>query len=268
MEPEVKDKRRYREVSLDVTPFTQSRVDIVIPFHGQYQKATKLVSSILMNTKSNPYKITLVDDASPDKQYIESFKDYDIKRPVGTEPILQTIRSEKRLGFGKALNLGLSITKNPWVLFMHSDCVVEDPHWMLELGQCLLRLKKDNVRMVSSKTQKFMSGIDPRIVSEKCEKSQDIVLKDGFLPMFCFMCHRELFSKIGLFKEYFPAGYEDEEFSYRMAYNGYQQAICGKSWVWHEGGGTFGPLAKVDPSILEEVEKNRDRCIADIKRFF
>ena len=49
---------------LEYVPFSRSRVDIIIPFYGQYEKVTSLVESILVAVRSNPYHITLVDDCS------------------------------------------------------------------------------------------------------------------------------------------------------------------------------------------------------------
>jgi hypothetical protein len=34
-------------------PFSKSRVDIIIPFHGQYKKVTALIQSIVISVKIN-----------------------------------------------------------------------------------------------------------------------------------------------------------------------------------------------------------------------
>ena len=80
------------------------------------------------------------------------------------------------------------------------------------------------------------------------------------------MCPRELFDHIGGFiKEYPLAWYEDEELAFRMKHFGYKQGICGRSWVQHDGGATINALWKEDPSTKEIMEKNRSRCLEDMK---
>ena len=50
----------------------QSKVDIIIPFHGQYHKVTRLIESILRFTHSNPYHLILVDDCSPNTESVRT----------------------------------------------------------------------------------------------------------------------------------------------------------------------------------------------------
>jgi GT2 family glycosyltransferase len=251
-------------VEIKNNPFTRSRVDIIIPFHGQYDKVSRLIYSIVMAVKSNPYQITLVDDASPNKDFVTLFKDFDNKRPQGTDPILKFIRNEKRLGFAQSLQVGFNATKQPWVMFMHSDCIVEDPQWMLEMGKSLLTLRDKKVKMVSARCQKRVAGVTPHIEGKKGERVADFILQDGFLPLFCVMCHRDLFRHIGGFIKPYTT-YEDQELGNRMNYYGYKQAICGGSFVHHDGGSTYNALIKENPAILEEMETSRDRAIHDLQ---
>ena len=238
-------------------PFSRSPVSIIIPFHGCYEKVGKLVSSIMRVTRSNPYQICLVDDYSPNSSFINAIKDL---------PQVFALRTEKRLGFGGALEFGFKATQQPWVVFMHSDCVVEDPRWLVEMGRTLLKLKENNVKMVSARTNNPGEGCE-LLKSKREEIKEDIILKEGFLPLYCSMCHRELFSHIGGFIKNYPlCHYEDEELAYRMRHYGFFQAACGKSWVRHEGGATINNLCKINPSLIEELEKNRDLCVEDIRK--
>ncbi|RDJ35108.1 MAG: glycosyltransferase [Crenarchaeota archaeon] len=251
-------------VQIKNTPFSRAKVDILIPFHEQHDKVSALINSILLNVKSNPYRITLIDDGSANREFISTFKDYDKGRPMGAQPILQFIRNEQRLGFAKALEKGLEATRNPWLMIMHSDCLVEDPQWMLEMGKSLLLLKNKNVKMVSAKCQKPYPGVTHKIVGRKRERKADVVLEDGFLPLFCVMCHRDLFRHIGGFIKNYTT-YEDEELAIRMNHHGYKQAICGSSFIYHEGGCTYNYLVKKHPEILEEMDRSRELAANDIR---
>lgn len=260
-----KETDRYKIAEMKVSPFSRSPVDIIIPFHGQYDKVTRLIKSIILATKSNPYQITIVDDGSPNNEYLSNFEDFDIKRPAGTKSIVQCIRSEEQLGFAGALQLGYANTQQPWVIFLHSDCVVENPHWMIEMGKTLLDLKSKNVRMVSARNNLKYPGVPTAICGKKSEIVNDYILTDEFLPLFCVMAHRDLYKKIGFLKQYPYGTYEDEEFAFRMNHYGYKQAICGKSWVFHEGGSTINALLKDKPELREILDMNRDRCIHDMQ---
>lgn len=236
--------------------FSREPVDIIIPFHGEIAKVVALVQSILAMTRSNPYQICLVDDASPDKSFIVQ---------AAKIPQVFTVRNEKQLGFGGALQAGFQATKQPWVIFMHSDCVVEEPTWMINMGCSLLALKSKNVHMVSAKTDNPVLD-DPLLVGKKGEITEDVILKDGFLPFHCVMASRELFNKIGFIKPYPFAMYEDEEFGYRMLRYNLKQAVCGSSWVHHEGGGTINALLKKRPGLASIFNQNRQKCLEHVKK--
>ena len=239
---------------IKIDKFSRSAVDIIVPFYGAYQKVARLIESIIFATKSNPYQICLVDDCSPNDQFIEL---------IQKAPQIITFKTPKRLGFAGALKYGFERTEQPWVIFMHSDCVVVDQGWMIEMGRSLLKWqeKKEPVKMVSARTDNPGEGIDRRLKARQKTNSNDVILEEGYLPLFCSMAPRKLFEKIGFLKEYFPCWYEDEEFAFRMKSAGYKQGICGRSWVKHDGGVTINK----DKFAHKAMEENRTRCIEDMK---
>lgn len=244
------------KAKIGFSSFSRSPVDILIPFHGQYDKVSRLVYSIILAVKSNPYQITLIDDGSPNADYIQQFKDFDKDRPFGSAAILQTLRLEQRTGFATALRHGFDATKQPWVMFLHSDCWIEDTQWMLEMGRSLLSLDK-RVKMVGAQLEKQKSSA----------RLSDIILEgENYLPLACAMCHRNLFAHIGGFIRNY-IGYEDQELAYRMKYYGYRQAISSNACVRHEGGATYKDLFKQNNEIGELIEQSRNKLIIDLKKF-
>jgi glycosyltransferase involved in cell wall biosynthesis len=236
--------------------FYGSKVDIIIPFHKQEAKVSKLVESILTHTnRANSYRIILVDDYSKNDWG-------DLWKQV---PGVSIIRNEKQLGFGGSLYQGFINSDAPWVVFMHSDCLIETPNWMFEMGKSLVNFRdnKSKVKMISARTDNPGDGYDIRLKAEKTEASEDVIA-EGTLPLYCVMCHRELFERIGGFIKKYPyAFYEDEELTFRMKKYGYTQAICGNSWVKHEGGATITPLLK-NKKIRNIIETNRELCMKDM----
>lgn len=249
---------------LGIGPFSRSAVDILIPFHSQYEKIYDLVKSIVISVKSNPYQITLIDDCSENEEFGKDIdKEFAKSAPPGTRPQVRCIRSEKQMGFGGALKVGFNSTTLPWVMFMHSDCVVEDANFMINMGRSLLEWKKEGlpVKMVSAMSD------NPGEFKDLCLDGKDKVLKDTTMPMFCCMCNRALFDYVGGFVKPYPfAWYEDEEFSYRMKKYGLLQGVCAKAKVKHAGGSTIKYLWAMRPETKAQMEANRERCISDIQK--
>ncbi len=242
--------------AMRLVPFSRSPVSIIIPFHGEYERVGRLVSSIWNATRSNPYEICLVDDCSPNSDFIASMKD---------QPQVMNLRTPERIGFGGALKYGFDRTEQPWVCFLNSDCEIQDVNWLIAMGQSLLDLKEQGVRMVSSRTNNPGNLGDKRLKGKKGDFINDVILEDTYLPLYCSMCHRDLFNHIGGFIKPYPYGwYEDEELAYRMRHYGFKQAISGKSWVHHEGSVTVKTVLKNDLKAKEIMNSNRDKCIADI----
>jgi glycosyltransferase involved in cell wall biosynthesis len=250
-------------------PFSRSRVDIIIPFHAQYEKVVSLIESILISVKSNPYQITLVDDCSDNENFHQEINDQFKKKAVeGFRPQVVCVRNEKQLGFGASLKVGYENTNLPWLLFMHSDCVVEDANFMIEMGQSLFDWREENVpvKMVSARSNNPGDCVKAKAnIEEKSDKN--IVLENETLPLFCSMCHRELFDHIrGFIKSYPYAWYEDEELSHRMRKFGFKQGISTKAWIKHEGSSTIKYLWSKNPQAKEIMENNRELCLNDIKK--
>jgi GT2 family glycosyltransferase len=93
------------------------------------------------------------------------------------------------------------------------------------------------------------------------------IIATEFLPLYCAICPRNLFQKIGGFIKPYPyAMYEDEELAYRMKHYGFKQAISGKSWVHHDWGATISAIIKKRPDAKKVMEANYEKCLADIKK--
>lgn len=239
-------------------------VDIIIPFHGQYEKVTALLESIYRFTRSNYITVTLIDDFSPNEAFISNVSKNIKKRTT----MFNGIRGIKQRGFAGAMKLGFERTENPYVCLMNSDCLVEDGNWLRSLGETLLKLKGEGVKMVAPLTNNAVGGHDAQ-QGKKIDRSNDhtVLVDEEHLSMYCVLCHRELFSRCGGFlREYPYGGYEDIEFAWRMRSCGFKQAVCRSSWVRHEGMSTISSLWRKDPNIRKVMEEdNRQRCLGHIK---
>lgn len=247
-----------------------SQVDIIVPFHGQYDLVMQLIQSIFRLTRSNYYQLILVDDCSPNLDFINNLNINSQKNSdrIRQRNVLKTIRHEEQKGFASACKTGFELGESPYVCFINSDCRIEDSSWLRSMGETLLKLKPQNVRMVAPMTNNPLHG-DPAQKGDKSDVGGDdiIIEGDSFLSLPCFMCHRDLFSRIGGFlKEYPYCGYEDEEIAARLKKHGFKQAVCRKTFVYHKGGATIINVLRNNPNLRKVIEQdNRKRCIEDMK---
>lgn len=252
-----------RKIQNDI--FHMADVEIIIPFHGEQTRVTKLLEGVFRTVFTNRYLITLVDDCSPNASFIEKIKSAKI-------PGTRCFRLSEHKGFGAAVNHALNnpwkfdnkpSKKIPYVCIMQSDCCPEDNQWLSELGSTLERLKSDGIKMVSPMTNNPMSNLNI-LCAKKGQKREDQILTDGFLPMYCTLCNRELFSRIGLFKELPYAGVEVQDFALRMQAKGFKQAVSGNSWIHHDGGGTLNNFVS-DKKVCKILRKVEEEFFTDKK---
>jgi len=235
----------------------KTTVDILIPYHENYVGVKNLVSS-LFSTVGIPYQITLIDDCSGNMYFGENFTKI---KPSPHLPEIKYIRNEKRLGFGASVNIGIKATSQPWIVVMHSDVEAQQNQWLINLMTSMNNLKSTGVKMISARSNNPVNG-DPRLKASKIDVNDDITLSDDYLPFYTILFHRQLNKAVGALKEYPYAGYEDEEFAFRFRRKGFKQAICGTSWVYHEGSATIKAASESIQKII--FEENRNKCIADM----
>ncbi len=228
------DQKPFLNRRMEANGFYMKPVEIIIPFHGQQAYVSKLIESIFRTVQTNRYLITLVDDASDNAEWLKEIERAKL-------PGVRCLRSDQQKGFGASVNFAL---KNPftenimYVAVLQSDIELQETNWLSSLGESLNRLKSSGVKMVAPMTNNPIVA-SKILKAKKGERRQDVILEDIHLPMYCFLCHRELFNKTGLLSEFPYAGSEDQEFAHRMKQKGYKQAVCGKSWVYHEGSVTL-----------------------------
>ncbi len=235
--------------------------DILIPYHGQYKMVRELIGSIILYTRNVPYRITIIDDASPNSEFFYMLAKTDA---------VDGIRFEEQKGFGAAVNAGIKLTKRPWIVILNSDVIIDELGWLKDLHECLVKLNKsDKVGLVSARSDD-PPGNHPLL--KVIEKSKRVDVEDRIsdqpLPLFCAVTARAMVEKIGFLKEYPYGWYEDEEYHWRMKKYGYKQGISGKAWVRHFGGATVKELWQKHPESKEIMESNRQKCLTDLKKLF
>jgi GT2 family glycosyltransferase len=238
-------------------------VDIVIPYHAQYKLVRELIGSVIMYTRNIPYRITIVDDGSPNSDYFYA---------LARHEAIDGVRSDEHKGFGAAVNLGVKATKRPWIVILNSDCSICELGWLSDMYKCLTTMMKNKVGLISARSDD-PPGSHPLLKCGKDRKDIEDQVSEQPLPLFCCIMPRILFDKVGPLKEYPYGWYEDEELFWRMKKSGYKQGISGKAWVRHLGGGngtgaTIKELWRTNPNAKQIMENNRIQCLSDLKTLF
>lgn len=240
-------------------PRQMKAVEIIVPFYNTYSKVAALLEAIFSTIRTNRYQITLVDDGSENKNFIQEIAN---KKLLG----VQCMRQNENKGFGAAINYAMANAKNSWIPYicvLHTDVIPDDTNWLSKLGNGLLRLKSQNIKMVHASSNYFGEDLK-HLESKKNTKREDYILNiHEYLPMFASMFHRDLYKFVGNLQEYPLAGNEVEEYAMRMYRNGFRQAIVADSYIHHDGKGTVNTLTDKMKEILRKskdafkIEKNK-----------
>ncbi len=234
-------------------------VDVIIPFHKQYHILSECLRSLISKTLGQIYTITVVDDGSPVSNFIETLE----KQKLRDVPI-QYLRLPEQEGFGAALKAGFEHTRNPWVCFLHADCVIEQQDWFFHMFNTMQSLKGNGVKLVSAKVDDGGTGAYDQNIIGTLDHVEDKIVEEP-LPLICTLVNRQLFDHIGGFIKSYPYGwYEDEELFWRMKIHGYKQAVCGKAFVRHKGGATIKELLK-NIKVKKVMESNQETYVKDIQ---
>jgi glycosyltransferase involved in cell wall biosynthesis len=236
-------------------------VDIIIPFHGQYESVTRCIGSILACTPNQDYQIILVDDGSANKKYLKFITD-------NNKAVKGVVLDEQR-GFGAALYEGFKVTTGSHIVIMHSDVWVSNVNWLLNMQRALIKYKKSGVKLISARASNpgTSASYDDRMFGEANDTVEDFV-SDYPVPLICSYCNRELFKRIGGFVKPYPYGwFEDEELFWRMKHFRFRQMVIGNTWVNHEGALTIKELWRTNVDSKSIMESNRDQCLQDVRPY-
>lgn len=92
--------------------------DIVIPVYGALDKLDLCLAALHEQRVSEQANVYIVDDAGPQPA-----------KPVADKYGFRCIRRDKNGGFAETCNLGASLGRAPYIVFMNSDIVVT-PGWL------------------------------------------------------------------------------------------------------------------------------------------
>ena len=208
------EEKIFKPKTFELIRFSDSKLDIIIPFNGSHNSLISLFDNIL-KTVVNKYKLHIVYNSSVELGFIENFKKFDF---------IEFHRNTQPKTLGENINLVVSKSENPWILKLSPETTPLGPSWLLNLGETVQRLKSHGAKIVSPYIQN-----NSFFLKYKDDENSDVVLENECLPLHNFICHRDLFTNIGGFKDTNDINELSKDFYEKMKNKKFSQAISKSS---------------------------------------
>jgi len=225
---------------------------VIIPVFNAFEHVQACLESVAAaspgGTRSECYKVLLIDDASTDERILPL-----LERWVNEGPARSLHTNDRNRGFVFSINHGIAHVSGDVVL-LNSDTLVT-PGWLEALANCLAFDPEIATATPWSNNGEIVSfphfcSAGP-VPENPAELAAAIRLAGSpvypELPTavgFCMAISRQAIERIGLFdEETFGRGYgEENDFSMRAIAGGMKNVLCDNAYVAHHGGGSFVPL--------------------------
>ncbi|SHH34062.1 glycosyltransferase family 2 protein [Tepidibacter thalassicus] len=233
-------------------------LSIIIVNYKTYKLTKQTINSIIEKDHNFNYEIILVDNASNDGSVDKLEREF--KQKID-DNIIKIVKNEENLGFSKANNIGIKISKGEYILTLNSDTVIVDDC----LRKCLEYIKKDNnigalgckVLLPNGKIDKsckrgfptpqaslfYMLKFD-RLFPNNVKFGQynltylnenEINEVDSLVGAFMIV-PKKVISEVGMFDEDFFMYGEDIDWCYRIKKAGYKVIYYPKAQIIHYKG--------------------------------
>ena len=224
--------------------------DIIIPVWSHLNYTKDCIESILKNTDTD-YRLIIIDNASDDDtaRYLESLK---FRKRLQ----ISLIRNDKNLGFVKAVNQGMNLSKAPRICILNNDTLVTKS-WLKTMIDISNADKDIGIVNPSSNNlgQRPAKGEPVELYAEKIKNQAGKFIEVGAAIGFCMLIKREVIERIGLFDEIYGMGnFEDTDFSRRAIKEGYRCVRACGAYVYHRESSSFNSLKTFE----EDFKRNKE----------
>ncbi len=235
-------------------------IDIIVPVWNLLEKNKLFIKSL---EGQDDFNLIIIDNASGEDTKVFFSEIGDIINNV------RIITNKENLGYVKAINQGLEVSRSPFVLFANNDIILSN-RLLISLKEAL-----DKFDVVAPLTNNSGNRKDVRLVSfsqyptfESINNFALLLNKSGsnieevdFVYGHCMMVKREVINKIGFLDESFGIGnYDDVDFCKRAKDFGFKIGLCRNLFVYHFCHSTFNELGlDVNKIILENAERYKNK---------
>ncbi|TAD86640.1 MAG: glycosyltransferase [Alphaproteobacteria bacterium] len=234
------------------TSVSSPRISVVMPVYGGPTDTATAIESVLAAGGERPFRLIIVDDASPDP-LITKYLDALDRRG---DPRVTMIRCQTNGGFSRAVNLGMLAAGTDDVVLLNSDTEVQ-AGWLDRLAAVAasdptigtVTPISNNAEICSIpkicqsravRRDSWPAEIDRVAAAVNGSAAIDVPVAVGF----CMFIRRACLLSVGLFDaETWGRGYGEEvDFCLKADARGWRHVAAPGVFVFHSGGTSFGAL--------------------------
>ena len=226
-----------------------SMVDIIVPVYRGLNETRLCLESVLASTCSTPWRLVVINDASPEPELHAWLRDQALR-----DARITLLENATNLGFVGTVNRGMALAEGHDVLLLNSDTEVASD-WLDRLRAAAYSAPdvatatpfSNNATICSyprfCSDNPLPSGFDTARMDALCAQTNAGAVLD--IPTgvgFCMYIRRDCLAQVGLFDmESFGKGYgEENDFCQRAAQSGWRNLHALDTFVRHTGGTSFG----------------------------
>lgn len=231
------------------TPPPPYPVDIIVPVYRGLDDTCLCVNSVLASICTTPYRLVVINDASPDPEVTAW-----LRERAAQEPRITLLENPENLGFVGTVNRGMALSQSNDVVLLNSDTEVAND-WLDRMHRAAYSDAKvasvtpfsNNATICSypqfCKDNDLPAGYSTAQLDALCAQTNPGAVVDVPTGVgFCMYIRRDCLGQVGLFDtENFGKGYgEENDFCQRAANAGWRNLHLLDTFVLHTGGVSFG----------------------------
>ncbi len=237
-------------------------VDIVLPVYNGLNVLIPCIHSVLTRTQY-PFKLIVVDDASPDEATQEWLNKFKTDYPQHT-----VLRNKKNRGFAATVNRGIEYGDSLYVCLLNSDVMVTKG-WLMKMVMALESDERNKIVNPCTNNTALINvplqqGYDYQDMNRAFEKMSHHLYPEIMPTGFCFMFPRSLVEEIGTFDEGYGSYGEETDWWMRTitrVVNGevsnWRAVLADDTYIFHERGSSFNVLGDEEHMGLRKSGSSR-----------
>lgn len=244
---------------------TERIVDVIVPIYRGVEQTRRCLESVIRANPSHPYRLVLIEDASPDPEMAPMLAAF-----AAAYPRVELLRNETNLGFFGTVNRGMALHPDADCVLLNSDTEVAND-WLDRMVAAAYSHERVGTVTPFSNNATICSfprfchdnplplgasvaEIDAVCAAVNCGERIDVPTAVGF----CMYIRRDCLDDVGLFdQETYGRGYgEENDFCMRATGRGWRHLLATDCFVFHEGSVSFSTEKK---ALIEHAQRTIDR---------
>lgn len=223
-------------------------VNVVVPVYRGTDDALRTLGHVLASRNTCRFDIVVVDDASPEPETRAALD------ALAAHGLVRLLRNERNLGFVGSVNRAMALDPGRHVVLLNSDTAVSGD-WLDRLMHVMrchpaagtVTPLSSSATILSYPIRLRDNVLFPDLAAPAIDHScRALGLPPVEIPTaigFCMLIRRQCLDAVGPFDAHsFGLGYgEENDFSRRAVARGWANLATPAAFVWHKGGGAFGP---------------------------